>query len=94
MQCKTCAPQCESCNTFVDERGDDLITKDSGCESDKTCSGYNEVCCKRPTTSQTETTKKEAPSNWIETPVDSSVRSDVLAADIDADSVSNSSLFI
>ena len=78
----------------MDERGDDSFRSDSGCESDKTCSGYNEVCCKRPTTSQTETTSKEAPTNWIETPVDSSVRSDVLAADIGADSVSNSSFFI
>ena len=85
----------------MDERGDDIFEEsNSGCESDKTCSGYNEVCCKRPTsttatttTTTTTTTTEVKPSedetsNWIETPVDSSVRSDDLAADFEADTVS------
>ena len=76
----------------MDERGDYSFTSDSGCESDKTCSGYNEVCCKPPTPSQSETTTKEAPTNWIETPVDSSVRTDALEVDFQADYVSNSPL--
>ena len=91
----------------MDERGDDVFEEsNSGCESDKTCSGYNEVCCKRPssttatttaTTTTTTTTKvkptDEAPSNWIETPVDSSVRQDALSLDFNLDPfVSNSPL--
>ena len=89
----TCAPQCENCETVFEEREDDDLSKTSalGCESDKTCSGYNEVCCKQihreETTSTTPTTAlpkntSKTPSDWaLSPPINSAVREAVLGGD-------------
>jgi len=91
------ADQCDDvCDTIVDERGgDDVLTRSAalGCESDKTCSGYNEVCCKRvrreeSTTTTTTTTTTTSPAiteyvipEWANSPVNSAVRGAVLGGD-------------
>ena len=69
----TCAPQCERCETTA-----------LGCESDKMCSGYNEVCCKEVHREDTTTTTitSETPSDWASSPpINSAVREAVLGGD-------------
>ena len=85
----TCAPQCEHCETFVDEKG---LSTALGCESDKTCSKYNEVCCKKVHEEETTTTTttSETPSHWAFSPINSSEREVVLGGD----NVSKRNIFI